>query len=252
VQRQHADGSYSLTCGGTVISYRGRVGVLTGAHCVTDDLTAAALPTEQIRLAVGSTAIDTGRIITVTSIAVPDGWDWGAPGPDGHVDQVNDWAVLLPSNPRGLHPITITGLAEATRLRLLGWGSTTVSGQGPLPRRLQQLDGNTIVDPSNCAGAFISTGEICVKSPEGAGPCYGDSGTAALTRAHGQWALRGSGSRIVNLSCGTGNSVYTDAWYFHTEIAQMLAGTHPRRRTTTLTATTSNRNLWPAFPDPAT
>ncbi len=251
VQREHADGSYSLTCGGTVVSYRGRVGVLTGAHCVTDDVTASALPAEQIRLAVGSPIIDAGRVITLNAIGVLDGWDWGAPGPDGQLDQVNDLAVLFPSSTRGLHPITITGAAEASRLRLLGWGSTKVTGEGPLPRRLQQLDGNTIVEPSNCAAAFIGPGEICVKSPAGTGPCYGDSGTAALARTHGQWTLRGSTSRIVDQTCGTSNSVYTDARYFRTEIAQMLLdGNRPHRRTTTLTDVSSNRHLWPVFPNP--
>jgi secreted trypsin-like serine protease len=108
VQREHADGSFSLTCGGSVISHQGRIGVLTGAHCVTDD-TGAALPTEQIRLAVGSTLRDAGRIVEVTGIAVPDGWDWGAPGPDGQFDQVDDWAVLLPASTLALHPTRSPG-----------------------------------------------------------------------------------------------------------------------------------------------
>lgn len=250
VQREHADGSFSLTCGGVVTDYRGRIGVLTGAHCVTDDVTGGALPAEQIRLAVGSAIRDAGRIVEVTSIGVPDGWDWAAPGPDGQPDQVNDWAILFPSNARGLHPIDITRLAEASRLRLLGWGSTKVSGEGPLPVKLQKLDDSRIVDPQNCPDVFMSTGEICVQSTEGTGPCYGDSGSPALVRTHRRWSLRGTASRIVDLTCGTSNSVYTDAAYFWREIARMLLAGKHSYRPHTLAVSTGHRELWPAFPNP--
>ena len=252
VQRQHADGTFSLTCGGAAVSERGRIGVLTGAHCVTDD-TGAALPAEQIRLAVGSTIRDAGRITTLTDIGVPPGWDWGTPGPDGNPDQVDDWAVLLPANTRGLHPIPISQLTHPTRLRLIGWGSTKASGEGPLPDRLQQLDGSRIVDPQHCAPALISTGVICVESPKGSGVCYGDSGSPALTRAHARCTLRATASRILDKTCGTSNSVYTDASYLRTDIARMLltGGTNAPVRTQTLTAANSNRHLWPVFPNPA-
>ena len=99
---------------------------------------------------------------------------------------------------------------------------------------------------------MISTGEICVESPEGTGACYGDSGSPALTRTHGQWTLRGAASRIVDRTCGTSNSVYTDASYLRADIARMLltGGTSAAARTRTLTAATSNRHLWPAFDNP--
>jgi trypsin len=245
VQREHADGSFSLTCGGSVFRYKGLIGVATGAHCVTDP-TGTALPAKQIRLSVNSTIRDAGRIVTVTSIGVPTGWDWGAPGPDGP-DQVTDWAVLTPSDTRGLHPIDITH-SNDPRLRLIGWGATKTSGEGPLPDMLQQLDGNTITD--TCTDPIFSTGEICVDSPPGTGPCYGDSGSAALVRDHGALRLRGITSRIVDQTCGTSQSVYTDARHFRHDIGRMLLHGPTPRHTRKAALDGAHYDLWPTFTNP--
>jgi hypothetical protein len=91
-----------------------------------------------------------------------------------------------------------------------------------------------------------------VHSPEGTGICYGDSGSPALALAHGRWTLRGTASRIIDQTCGTSNSVYTDASSFRAEITRMLqtGSTSGDHRTTSLTATSSNRHLWPTFHNP--
>jgi secreted trypsin-like serine protease len=228
VQREHPDGTFSHTCGGSVISYRGHIGVETNAHCVTVE-TGDALPADQIRLSVDSTELDGGQIITVTSIIVHIGWDWAAPGPNGP-DEVDDIAVLIPASTHGLHPIDITDRADPAWVRFLGWGSTRTTGEGPLPETLQQLDGNHITSPAACTDVFISTGEICLTSPVGTGPCYGDSGTGAVVLDHGTLALLGSASRLRDDTCGTGPAVYTDVRYFRSWLQQvLLTGISTRR-----------------------
>jgi hypothetical protein len=251
VQRQHPDGSFSFTCGGNVYTVDGETVILTQAACVTDP-TAAALPADQIRLAVGSTTRDAGRIIPVTSIRPFAGWDWGAPGPDGQFDQVNDGAVLIPSTTRGLPaPIDITHDTRDTRLRLMGWGSTKETGEGPLPDTLQQLDGSTIVDPANCVDSFISRGEICVQSPPRTGTCKGDAGSGGVVRDHGTLTLRATASRIAGETCGTDPAVFTDWPYFRAEVRRLVLTNPTPHRTTGTTAPAGARyDLWPTFTNP--
>jgi hypothetical protein len=64
--------------------------------------------------------------------------------------------------------------------------------------------------------------------------------------------VRGAASRIIDPTCGTSNSVYTDASYFRTEIAYMLAGTRPSHDSKMLAAVTASpyRSLWHVFANP--
>lgn len=213
IQEQQPDGTFTHSCHAVVYRDHGEIGLATAAHCLTTPDGRTLLVT-QIRLSVGSNLRDGGRIVRVKRLTVKPGWDWAAPGPDGNPDEVDDLAVLIPADTRGLHPIDITDRTDATQVRLLGWGSTTATGEGPLPQRLQQLDGSTIVDPSNCASVLISAGEVCVQSPAGTGPCDFDGGSPALVRVHGVWAVLGIASRQEGHICGTGPSVYTSLSYF--------------------------------------
>lgn len=240
IQGQHADGSYSHICHGLVYQIHGRIGVATNAHCVTD-AAGIAVPVTAIRLSAGS-RLDAGRIYKVKAIKVRDGWDWATPGPDGP-DQVDDLATLIPTNTRGLHPIDITDRTTVSQVRLFGWGSTTPSGEGPLPQRLQQLD-STIVDPSNCASVLISAGEVCVLSRAGTGLCNGDGGDPAEVRTHGGWAVLGSASRQEGGPCGTSPTVFTDLRYFHDWLAHALTDASTGRTRPHQVAPAGNRALF--------
>jgi secreted trypsin-like serine protease len=122
---------------------------------------------------------------------------------------------------------------QAADTRVLGWGVTEPSGEGPLPTQLQELD-TRLAPADQCAASVmgITEGEICVANVSGTdGLCYGDSGGPALqkvTAARRQ--LIASTSRATDEHCGTGPTIYTSTVYYRDWLYQVMrTGTVPPR-----------------------
>jgi secreted trypsin-like serine protease len=217
-------------CTATVVTDHGRTGIVTAAHCVTDFATADAVAAGDVTVQVGSTRLDQLTNITPPRIEVHPGWSWGTGG-----GPIADLAVLV--LPQGVHVrgIPLGGRAGVARgVRLLGWGKTTVDATQP-PPVLQQLDTWT-TDPSNCAAAGITAGELCIDAREGGSPCLGDSGGPALGRtAHTRWVLLGGASRgpadpATGEETCAGPTVYTDFTAYRGWIRTALAHRQPHHR----------------------
>ncbi|MBF9132727.1 trypsin-like serine protease [Plantactinospora sp. S1510] len=192
--------------------------VAVNAHCVT---LANATPKDPglytIRIA-STDRLAGGAVRKVRQILPHQQWDWGSGG-----DEVADIAVLRLNAPVWSRPFPVDQTsASADGIRILGWGATTPSGEGPLPTTLQQLD-TRILLADRCAAGGISPGELCVDSPGGiSGACYGDSGGPALRRLAGrQWAVVGSGSRETDPVCGLKPTIYTDLTHFRSWLAEV-------------------------------
>ncbi|WP_329007604.1 trypsin-like serine protease [Micromonospora rifamycinica] len=219
---------YGHTCGATL---RDPWHVRTNAHCVTSFPDAAAYDAGRLRVRAGShDHASGGVVVNVTKVQVHAEWDWGTGS-----DRLADVALLELSRPIWLFPF-ITAPASAVRdgkpARLLGWGSTKPSGEGPLPTTLQELD-TRLLPASDCAAGGIGEGEICLAAPGGtSGACYGDSGGPALRRVAGMWLAIGSASRETDPTCGRGPNIYTDLTYYEDWFTQVdRTGTVPPRTT---------------------
>ena len=196
-------------CGATLVSRRY---VATNAHCVTNADGSAADPS-LFHLRIGSRdRLEGGVSVGVSEVLPHADWDWATGD-----DRVADIALLRLDDYVQLQPFEVAprlaGRGAVTRL--LGWGSTEPSGEGPAPQSLQQLD-TKVVRPQKCADAGITAGEICVKNLHGTdGPCFGDSGGPALQKAgSNRWSVIGGTSRMGAEWCGAGNVVYTDLTYY--------------------------------------
>jgi secreted trypsin-like serine protease len=217
-------------CTGTFVkNRRGRIGVATTAHCVSNLNSGAAMPAATVQVQAGSTRLNQLTTIPATQVLVHPGWDWAT-----GADAVADTAVINLTIPAGLHitAIPIDQWARAARqVRLLGWGKTTYDATEP-PAVLQQLDTH-LTTRSACAAAGITDGEICVApAANGGQACFGDSGGPALGHRRNSWVLLGSASRGTDESTCTGPIVYTSAASYAGWTDQALTGKcaphHPR------------------------
>ena len=206
-----------VVCGAYLVSH---LYAAVDAHCMTSFPDGAALPPELFHLRIGSAnRLSGGVVVHVTQILPHADWNWAAgPGP------VSDIALLRLDTYVQLQPFEIAPrLHDRSTVRLLGWGVTEPSGEGPLPLDLQELN-TRLVPAEQCAAAGITAGEICVGNPNGTdGACYGDSGGPALQHAGTRrWAAIGGASRETTPFCGTGPAVYTDATYFRNWMYQVM------------------------------
>lgn len=165
-------------------------------------------------------------MVNVAQILPHAEWDWATGD-----DRVADIALLRLDGYVQLQPFEVaTRLAQSGAVtRLLGWGSTEPSGEGPAPLRLQELD-TRLVGSDKCASAGITAGEICVYNPNKTdGPCYGDSGGPALQKVNSnRWSVVGSTSRGTSFWCGEGATVYTDLTYYRPWMYEVMrTGTVP-------------------------
>ncbi len=210
-------------CGAALVS---RTYAVTNAHCVTNWDGTAADP-DLFHLRIGSDSrVTGGETVGVSAVLPHADWNWGsgnAPVSDIALLKLDDYVQLQPFEvaPKLGKSNTVT--------RLLGWGSTEPSGEGPAPLNLQELD-TKLVKPEKCQDGGITAGEICVASKnETDGPCFGDSGGPALQKiASKRWSIVGSTSRMGAEWCGEGNTIYTDLTYFRPWIYKVMrTGTVP-------------------------
>ncbi len=229
----HGDGRGPVThCGVTLVAkYQGQSWFASNAHCGTVVGTTTLYDPSVLRIGLGSSNRSQQTIYPVSQNADPGFWNWiKATGPNGALGDAALFAVpvLVPEHPMLILP---SWIGEA--LRIVGWGLTTTDATGhpfgPQPDGLQQLDVREIA-PRNCARADpgIAAGEFCINSPDGNGPCFGDSGSAGMTQFAGQPALLGSLSRGDNDDMGTcgGNDpgIVTSWWYYLPFFAQTIFG----------------------------
>ena len=196
-------------CGAAMVS---RMYVVTNAHCVTD-WDGNAVDPQLLHLRIGShNRLEGGEVVGVEAVLPHADWDWGVGD-----NPVADIALLRLDTYVQLQPFEVAPkLGKSnTVTRLLGWGSTEPSGEGPAPLNLQELD-TKLVKAEMCADAGITAGELCVANQNSTdGPCFGDSGGPALQKVgSNRWSLVGSTSRMGAEWCGEGNVVYTDLTYY--------------------------------------
>ncbi|MFG1995259.1 S1 family peptidase [Actinoplanes sp. NPDC048988] len=211
-------------CTGTFVSTpRGRIGVVSNAHCFELEGDTEPAPFTNVQVQAGSIHLDQLVTLNATGLQLHPEWDWmtGA-------DRVADLAVIILPVPAGrrIRAIPIAEWVRAyQKVRLLGWGKTTYDATQP-PPVLQQLD-TRLATSSTCAVAGITAGELCVAAAaNGGSPCFGDSGGPALARRAGSWALLGSASRGTDESTCTGAMIYTDATYYAGWIERTIDGKH--------------------------
>lgn len=227
-------------CGASLVS---RQYAVTNAHCVTDYDGNAADPS-LFHLLIGShNYLEGGVSVGVSKVLPHADWDWGTGN-----NPVADIALLKLDDYVQLQPFEIAShLAKRdATTRLLGWGSTEPSGEGPAPLNLQELD-TKLVRPQKCSDAGITAGEICVYSPnETDGPCFGDSGGPALQKVGSRrWSVVGGTSRMGAEWCGAGNTIYTDYTYYRKWMyGVMRTGTVPPSTTSAQPTDKSLRYHW--------
>lgn len=209
IQMEILDDPHFHICGAALVS---RLYAVTNAHCVTD-WDGNAIDPSLLHLRIGShNRLEGGESVEVEAVLPHADWDWGVGD-----NPVADIALLRLDTYVQLQPFEVAaklGKSNAVT-RLLGWGHTEPSGEGPSPLNLQELD-TKLVKPANCADAGITAGEICVANQNGTdGPCFGDSGGPALQKVNSpRWSVVGSTSRMGAEWCGEGNVVYTDLTYY--------------------------------------
>lgn len=221
-------------CGVTLVAKHLGVSWFAGnAHCGTVQGTPTLISPSALSIGLGSNDRTQQDTYPVSRNIDEPFWNWNVPtGPDGELGDVALFAVpvLVPAKPMLILPSRI---GEA--LRIIGWGFTTTDTAGhptgDLPDGLQQLDVREIA-PHNCSTADpgIATGEFCINSPNSAGPCFGDSGSAGTIEFAGRPALVGSLSRGDNDDAGTcgGNDpgILTNWWDYLPFFAQTIYGPH--------------------------
>jgi secreted trypsin-like serine protease len=222
-------------CGASLVSRRYLV---TNAHCVTD-FDGSPVPPSLLHARIGSpNRLEGGVVVGIEKVLPHPDWDWA----EGD-NRVADIALLRLDTDVQVQPFEIAphlaGRASVTRL--IGWGITEASGEGPLPLDLQELD-TRLLPPARCAAAFISEGELCVRNPNGTdGVCNGDSGGPALQKVGSdRWSVVGGTSRAAGSWCGVAPAVYTDLTYYR---AWMYATM--RTGSTSPSARVSDRNAPP-------
>lgn len=196
-------------CGASLIS---RTYAITNAHCVTYEDATPADPS-LFHLRIGSNDRSSGGVVVGVAKVLPHAdWKWmegTAPTSDIALLKLDGYVQQQPFE------VAPSIGKNNTTTRLLGWGVTEPSGEGPLPLQLQELD-TKIVNKKRCSAAGITAGELCVSNVNGTnGPCFADSGSPALQKVTSRrWSIVGSMSRIGGVYCGTGSAVYTDVTYF--------------------------------------
>ncbi|GAA3348859.1 serine protease [Amorphoplanes nipponensis] len=227
-------------CTGTFVrTTRGRIGVVSNAHCFELPGDNQPAPLANVQVQAGSTHLDKLVTLNATGLQLHPEWDWMT-----GTDRVADVAVIILKIPAGLaiRAIPIADWARAyQKVRLLGWGKTTYDATQP-PPVLQQLD-TRLTASSACAVAGITAGELCVAAASNGGsPCFGDSGGPALRARAGSWALLGSASRGTDESTCTGAMIYTDATYYAGWIERAVDGKHKPHRPRPAAPSTTKRH----------
>ncbi|GLH99882.1 S1 family peptidase [Phytohabitans aurantiacus] len=168
--------------------------VVTAAHCVTND-TGGVLDPAGMRVRTGTaTWAKGGQTVGVAAINVHPRWHRELSPPRAH----GDLALLRLATKVDAEPLPIAShVRESAPTRLLGWGAKPDSdaallpdGKAPPTDVLHEFDAVTAT-PQVCADIKITDGEICVQHPDGAVPCYGDSGGPVLQHVDGRWHLIG-------------------------------------------------------------
>ncbi|MET0494311.1 MAG: serine protease [Actinoplanes sp.] len=220
----HYPGIGTARCTATLVTVHGRIGVATAAHCVSDLVTGAAIPATNIEVQIGSTRLDELTTVGVKRVEVNPEWDW-ATGPD----RVADVAVLVLDTDLPLTGIRLGNqVSDHRKVRILGWGKTTVDATVP-PPVLQQLD-TRLTTPDKCASAGITEGELCVNDADGATACQGDSGGPALGRTpNNTWVLLGGTSRVTDEQQCAGPAVYTNFVFWSDWITEALTRGLPHK-----------------------
>jgi secreted trypsin-like serine protease len=215
-----------MHCGANLIARLGGSSWFeTNGHCATQYNPPSAMPLAASALTIALGSIQRSRQVRypVSRVVVQPWWSWDVTtGPDG---QLGDIALIEVPVRVPEQPVRVATTHVGQRLTVIGWGYTSTGPTAALSDTLQQLQ-VTEIPASNCAGADpgITSGEFCINVPRpGAGPCAGDSGSAALH--DGQ--LVGSASRGVGDdagTCGTAPGIYTDVAYYLPWIVRTILG----------------------------
>ncbi|WP_167406308.1 S1 family peptidase [Amycolatopsis thailandensis] len=152
-----------------------------------------------------------GAVRKVTSISLPQYWEWGMPDGDGYIWDLTVIQLDHPVPGWQVKPAKLAYPKAGKQTRIIGWGVTDPDPAhwgAPAPAWLRQLD-VPISPKDDCSQAGIGRGEVCLgTAPNGGAACAGDSGGGALQRHGRDWVLVGLGSRSMTQAC-VSSTIYT-------------------------------------------